>query len=281
MSPKLPSYLHAPAGGTAGRRAPAAVWRRAQAGISMVEMLVVVLISMLMMAGVLGIVYGSRQNFTAQNQMAQLLDNERLVMTMVTNVVQNAGYFFDPAAELSTAALPTTTSVSLGASNGGATYVFGTAGQAIYSYAASSANNTSDQIIVRFKTGLINGASDGVPDCRGQTSSATQSSVNILYVNTSTQNLYCTTIINGGTASTTLLATGVENMSVTYGVATNSGATLQYFTSASMTANWASVVSMQVTLTFAPPFNAVTAAGSSGYTTAPTLTRTIDLLNRI
>jgi type IV pilus assembly protein PilW len=234
--------------------------------MGLIELMVTMLISILMMMGLFSIVYGTRGNFLAQNQLAQLQDSERLAMNLITNIVQTGGYFPNPTVSSYLMALPA------GTINNG---VF-TAGQAIYGATPAS---TGDQLYVRY----VAGTSDGVLDCNGQSNpSATtaQTDVNLFYV--SGNQLYCQVTVNGVVGTAQPLVSGVTGMSILYGVATNGGISVnQYISAANMTAsNWSSVISVQVTLTFANVLTGTMAPGA-GTPAAPVLTRTIDVLNRV
>jgi type IV pilus assembly protein PilW len=238
--------------------------RFAQAGVGLIELMIVVLISAFMMAGLLTIVYGTRQNFTAQYQLAQLQDNERLAMTLLTNVIQTGGYFWDPSSQTPAAALP---------ANGN----FASAGQFLYGTGAGAG---ADVIYVRY----LAGTSDGVTDCTGATNPSTttaQMDVNYLYVNAATKQLMCQATDGTAATNTQVLVSGVTGMTIYYGVAASGGTSaVQYIPGGSMTAaNWTSVVSVQLKLTFVPP---ATAAGANMFSTMTVpLTRTIDLFNRV
>jgi type IV pilus assembly protein PilW len=236
---------------------------RRQAGLGMIELLVVMLISLLMLMGLFSIVYGSRNNYLAQNQLGQLQDSERLAMSELTNIVQTGGYFPNPTTTTATAALPAGTSAT----------VVWAGGQALSGAAG-------DQIYVRYAAG----ATDGVMDCNGQTntSGATATEINTFYVNGS-QQLVCQVFVNGVAASAAQpLVNGVTAMAVLYGVDTNADFSAdRYMTAAQVTAAtaWNSVVSVRITLTFANPLTGAAAPGA-GAAPLPTLTRTIDLLNK-
>jgi type IV pilus assembly protein PilW len=207
-------------------------------------------------------VYGTRQNFMAQNQLGQLQDSERLAMNLVTNVVQEGGYFPNPTTTTPAAAYPAATV------NGVAFALK----QLVYGV-------TGDQIYVRYQTG----PSDGVMDCNGQTNTtgAALNVVNTFYVNAS-QQLVCQVFNNGTALAAQPLVNNVKSMTVLYGVDTNGDSSAdEYISAANMTATyWNAVVSIQITLTFTDPLTGVTAPGAVA-TVNPTLTRTIDLLNKI
>ncbi|HXY06154.1 MAG TPA: PilW family protein [Burkholderiaceae bacterium] len=237
--------------------------RRAQAGVGLVELLVVVLISLLMLAGLFSIVYGTRQNYLAQNQLAQLQDSERLAMNLITSIVQTGGYFPNPTANTLVAALP-------------ASGLFASAGQAYFGVTVA----TGDQLYVRY----VAGTNDGVMDCNGNTNGTANplTNVNLFYV--ANNQLMCQVTANGVAQVAQPLANGVTGMTILYGVNVNNdgnSSAEQYLSAAAMTpAYWNQVVSLRITLTFANPLTGQTAPGP-GQFAAPTLSRTIDLLNRI
>src|SRR3984885_1277174 len=72
---------------------------RLQGGFTLVELSVATLIRLFLLGGLLTIVQDMRRTFTNQNQMSQMQDSERLAMTLITDVVQEAGYFPDPTLE--------------------------------------------------------------------------------------------------------------------------------------------------------------------------------------
>jgi type IV pilus assembly protein PilW len=256
---KTPAILADPRSRTRGPRLG-----RAQAGTGLIELMVAILISMILLLGLFSFVYGTRQTFTAQNQLAQLQDNERMAMTLLSGVVQTAGYFPNPASIRPSAAFPLSTPFA--------------ASQTVYGAPAATAG---DQIWVRYQAGT----NDDVMDCTGQTNTGTTalSIVNTFYVQNN--QLVCQATDNGVSSAVIPLVNGVTGMSVLYGVDTNSdGSADQYLTAATVTANgqWNSVVSVQVTLTFSNPLTGSTATGRTAATAGVlTLTRTIDLLSLI
>lgn len=245
--------------GTARSRSRRAAGALRQAGMGMIELLIVILISLFMLAGMFALVYGSRQNFLAQNQLAQLQDSERLALTILAQVVQSAGYYPNPTVATSTQALP-------------ATGVFGAAGQSVYGV-------TGDAVTVRY----VEGTSDGVMDCTGQTntSGAAMNKWNTFAVVGG--QLVCTVTSNGIAGAAVPLVSGVTAMTVLYGVDQNGDSSAdQYLPAAAVTAagSWNSVVSVKVSLTFANPTTG-TNTQMAANAAALTITRNIDLLNRI
>src|ERR1700736_637832 len=56
---------------------------REQNGFSVIELMIALFIGLLLLGGLLTIVQNNRRVFGAQNQLAQLQDNERFALTMV------------------------------------------------------------------------------------------------------------------------------------------------------------------------------------------------------
>src|ERR1039458_5211994 len=75
---------------------------RGQNGFTMVELVVALAIGLFLLGGLGVLVQDNKRTFSSQNQLAQLQDSERLAMTMMTDVIQAAGYFPNPT--LNTAA---------------------------------------------------------------------------------------------------------------------------------------------------------------------------------
>jgi type IV pilus assembly protein PilW len=187
-----------------------------------------------------------------------------MAMGIIANVIQNGGYFASATTQAANAALPAAGS-------------FATAGQAISGTAATG--TVSDNISVRY----LAGTADGVADCLGATNSsgANQMDVNTLYVDKAKQQLICSVQDGAAAVVTSVLASGVSDMNVWYGVSPGGNSAVQYIPTASMTAaNWSSVVSVKVSLTLVPP---VSTMGSNLLPAAMSvnLTRVVDLLNRV
>src|ERR1700722_20229317 len=96
-----------------------------QRGFTMVELMVALLIGLFLLGGLLTLVQDNRRTFSSQSQMAQLQDSERLAMSMMTDVIQQAGYFPDPT---NNSAISTMLATTLPAPYGGTLL----AGQAMY-----------------------------------------------------------------------------------------------------------------------------------------------------
>jgi type IV pilus assembly protein PilW len=196
-------------------------------------------------------------------------DGQRMAMTMMTDVIQSAGYF--PA--------PQTNTLGNTLLAGGA---FANSQSITGQYLASALGDT---ISVRYMTA----PQDGILNCSGLSNTNAVGGANILYVNTfavvpgvpagQPDQLQCTD--QNGTAYN--LVSGVTNLTVLYGVKTNAGAPGNnvdtYMNATQVTAGgyWQSIISVQISLTFTNPLYIAAGQGQ-----APTITiqRVIDVMNQ-
>ena len=204
--------------------------RHRSAGFSLIELLVAVMLAIFLLGGLFAIIQSNKRAFTSQTTLSQQQDNERFAMTVVSEVLQSAGYYPDPTAQtasgLFTVLAPYTT-----------------AGQVV---AGTSGGATGDTITVRYygspTTTIIN--------CDGSQANVAQIYTNKFRVNAVGQ-LVC--VMNGGAELP--LVDGVKRMDILYGVTTVPNSTTTsidtYFTAANMAAaNWPNVVSVKFTITF-------------------------------
>jgi type IV pilus assembly protein PilW len=234
-------------------------------GFTLIELLIALLIGLFLLGALLTIVQSNRRVFSQQNELAQLQDNERMAMTMMTDVIQSAGYFPDPTTNtLATALAPV------------APFATGQAISGTFSAAAPG-----DQIQVRYMTA----GGDGILNCSGQSNPL--GGPNTLYVNTFqvlNGQLVCTmngtqyTLV-GGTAGSNL---NITNLSILYGVKANAGANGNnvdtYMTAAQVNAAglWGNIISVLVKLTFNNPLN----AANQGQPQTFTLQRVIGVMSQ-
>jgi len=205
---------------------------RKQAGTSLIEILIAMVIALFIMSGVVVVFVNMQKTFTSQDQLAQLQDNERLALTVLTNTVQQAGYFPNPVVNTAVSALPASGVLA--------------AGQVI-----SGTSGTNDTLITQFATA----SGDGNMNCLGQTNTSGGQQVYINTLSVSSNNeLQCS--VNGGTA--VALVSGVSQFNVLYGVdSNNNGYDDSYLSASQVTAGgyWSSVHTAQVNLTFTTQFN--------------------------
>jgi type IV pilus assembly protein PilW len=216
-----------------------------QRGFTLVELSVATLIGLFLLGGLLTLVQDMRRTFSNQNQLGQLEDNERLAMTLMTDVIQAAGYFPDPNLETISQAL-------------GAVGAF-QAGQAITG--THNAAPPGDTITVRYLTA----PNDGVINCQGNSNPGGAGNLPYLNkfsadalgnLNCSVNNNLAVPLISGTGAQLTPLAGGVTNLQILYGVKTNIALVNNnadtYLTAPQVNAGnyWPNVICVKVTLTF-------------------------------
>jgi type IV pilus assembly protein PilW len=144
---------------------------RRQRGLTLVELMITMLIALFLLAGLVVMVQNTRQTYTNQNALSQLQDNERLAMTLLTDVIQAAGYYPDPVHNDENSANP--------AAAGAGTVPALLAGQ--YIMGVQSGVAPGDSITVRYMTASpAAGQTDGIINCHG-TSNTT--GANVTYTN--------------------------------------------------------------------------------------------------
>ena len=211
-----------------------------QHGFTLIELMISIAVGLFLVGGLLTILQNIGKTRTNQTLLTQLQDNQRLAMTMITDVIQSAGYFPDPTTYTSLTALP-------GETVGGTTFV---AGQALSG--TRVATDPGDTIVARFYT--LSG--DTIVNCVG----GTNASLGPLgYVNkfsvTADGKLACALDAEAATP----LVDGLKRMDVWYGVkksfAIDNNNVDSYLTADQMVApaDWSNVSSVKVRLTFANP----------------------------
>jgi type IV pilus assembly protein PilW len=216
-------------------------------GMAMVELLVALLIGLFLLGGLLTLVQDNRRAFATQNQMSQLQDSERLAMTMITNVIQMAGYFPNPAQNTAASTMAAFGLMGLGQA------MFGTYNSA----------PPGDSITVRYATA----SGDGIPNCIGTSNNTgavatyinTFSVINGQLICTREDNVHHPLVgdVQLGAPNIVDNPIYVTNLSILYGVNTaSSGTNVDTYmnaTQVSLTNKWYNVISVRVALTFVNP----------------------------
>jgi type IV pilus assembly protein PilW len=233
-----------------------------QRGFTLLELMIAMSIGLFLAGALLTVVQTNKKVFVNQNQLEQMQDGQRMAMTLMTDVIQSAGYFPQPWTNtLSTTLIASGAFANSQAITGG-----------------FSAAAPGDSISVRYMTA----PQDGILNCSGQSNTNALGGANILYVNTFSVvggQLQC---LDQGGATYTLVS-GVTNLSVLYGVKTSAAASGNnvdtYMNATQVTAGsfWPSVISVLISLTFTNPL--YTAAGQGQ---APTIIiqRVVDVMNQ-
>jgi type IV pilus assembly protein PilW len=238
-------------------------------GYSLIEVMVALAVALFLLAGIVLVEQGTHQTSLNQSGLANLQDEERTAMTILANVVQQAGYYPTPATLIPPSelllALPVDGAIQ--------------AGQGIYGQTDANGNEI---LTVRFTTN----SGDGVLNCQGSTNTTGPGLEydNIFAVDTTNHQLTCQ--VNGGTVVP--LINNVQGITVLYGVNStsiipfdNSGAVDAYLTSAQVTGNaagatfWTNIYTVKVTITFINPL-----AGQPGQPATIAFTRVIGLKAR-
>ena len=237
--------------------------RSRQDGFTLIELMIALLIGLFLAGGLLVLVQDNRRVFGNQQQLAQLQDSERLALSMMTDVIQMAGYFPDPTSNSAQSTMLATT----------ATTPAMVAGQALTG--RYSAAVPGDSITVRYTTS----GSDGILTCTGTSSTGAI----FTYINTfsvvknaaGVGQLVCTR--EDGVQYP--LVNGVTNLSVTYGVnTTGSGNNVDSYQNAAQVTNWSNVISLRIELTFANPL--YVPGASQGQPATIVLRRNIAVMNQ-
>ena len=231
------------------------------AGFTLVELSVAMVIALFLLGGLFTLEQSTRNTSSEQTLLAQLQDNQRLAMTIMTDVIQAGGYFADPTKNTS-ATLPSVSAA-----------LFPTPGIGIYGTTSAVAGQP-DSIYVQYMS--EGPATDNMIRCDGQQTPAVVGGVayiNQFSVDPVKKQLLCTVSTNIASAVVQLtnppvvlvdgavnkgVINGVENLQMLYGLATtgtNGNSVDTYMTAAQVTAanKWPEVSSVKVTLTFTNP----------------------------
>jgi type IV pilus assembly protein PilW len=243
---------------------------RAQRGFTLVELMVTVAIAMFLLAGLVTILQNVRATYANQQSLAQLQDQQRFAMTVLTDVIQAGGYFPDPLGMTPATALPAAGAYQVG-------------------QAFTGTQGATDSIGVRYRT--ANG--DGVILCDGSSNTAVPPGSQ-LYTNVFTVvppagavpgQLQCTLTIGAAANAPLTLVTGVQGLTIYYGVKRNP-AVVDYNVDTYLTANqmllagpngndWLNISAVRVILQFNNPL-----FGQPGQPQFITFERVIEVMAR-
>lgn len=226
---------------------------RLASGLALVELMVALTIAMFLIGGMAIIFQNVRTTYSEQQSLAQLQDNARLAMTLISDVIESSGYFPNPTLYSATTALPASPS-------------FAAAGTPVITGGTTAQGDT---VTVRFAPDNT----QSMYNCMGGTNAFApydtwENTFSVVATSATAGALQCTFWSKqfGPAAAPVQLVTGLTNgkngepkgIVLTYGVTTQaeaSGTCLDsYKTQAQMAAaDWANVCSIKVTLTFLNP----------------------------
>jgi type IV pilus assembly protein PilW len=239
--------------------------RAVHKGFTLLELMIAMSIGLFLAGALLTVVQTNKKVFLNQNQLEQMQDGQRMAMTLMTDVIQSAGYFPQPWNNTLNGTLLAAAGPPLFANS-----------QAITGSFVSA--TTGDSISVRYMTA----PQDGILNCSGVSNTNPLTGANILYVNTFSVVAGQLQCIDQNSVPY-FLVSGVTNLSVLYGVKTNAAATGNnvdtYMSAAQVNAGpyWQNVISVQISLTFTNPL--YTAAGQ-GQAQFITVQRVVDVMNQ-
>jgi type IV pilus assembly protein PilW len=251
---------------------------RRERGFTLIELSVALVVALFLLGGLFTMEQSTKQTYTQQTQVAQLQDSERLAMTILTDVIQAAGYFPNPTVNTAVTALPTAPAPTL----------FATAGQSIYGVQ----NGGSDTIYVQYMSGGT--TTDGLIMCNGQPNGT---GAPVTYINqfslSANGQLQCSLFTNTASvvapvanAANLDLVEGLQGFTIQYGVATtgangNSVDTYMNATQVQATNNWGNVSSVKVILTFTNPLATYAGQPVAGQPATVQFERVIGIMSRM
>jgi type IV pilus assembly protein PilW len=84
------------------------IGHRHLSGFTLIELMIAITLAIFLVGGLLMMVQSTRNTVTTQTQLAQLQDNERLVLTFMTEVIESTGYFPNPKLYTAAGVMPPT-----------------------------------------------------------------------------------------------------------------------------------------------------------------------------
>jgi type IV pilus assembly protein PilW len=244
--------------------------RVAQLGFSLIELMVAIGMALFLAAGLVSTVVTLKGSFNSQDQLTQLQENQRFLLTALTTTVHNAGYFVSIQVYDRNTVFPT---LAAGVTPDNVSFK-----TAQFLSGTDGAAGASDTLDIRYQTA----SGDTLTNCQGgsNTTGAPVTWTNTYSVNASNQ-LVCNVSINGvkDPNAAMVLADQVGSMSILYGVDVDGlGGVDTYMTAAEVeTANkWGAVLSVQLSITFLDPIKSK--PGAPQYLPKP-LVQTIAMMN--
>jgi type IV pilus assembly protein PilW len=222
--------------------------RSFQFGLTLVELMVAMAISLLLLAGVIQIFLSSRQSYQMQDGLSRLQENGRFAIDVLTSNLRHAGFKRN-------AWSPDDQAFRVDAATyGPANVSFSTAGQIVAGTDNNGNNgdtvlNGSDTISFRFQGSANAPAQTALRDCLNARPDPGEVTVNTLYVRSQDQELHCRSEDGGGDDQP--LLDGIEGMQILYGVDTDDDSIAnRYSTAATVNANseWTDIVTVRIAL---------------------------------
>jgi type IV pilus assembly protein PilW len=260
---------------------------RGERGFTLVELMVAMAIAIFLLGGLGAIVQGIRKENMNQQALAQLQDEQRFAMTVLTDIIQTGGYYPSATGQTAGSALGAAAAPAVAPGQ-----VAMSAGQAFDGFhSAAGYPATPDSLTVRFMTS----GSDGVIMCDGSENTA-GAGTDVLETNVFTVvppagnvpgQLLCS--LNGAAPSVPLV-NGVQSLEIFYGVNRNAP-TVNYNVDTYLTADqmnagiaaggdWMNVTSVRIVLTFTNPLCPKPATCQPGQLPTITFERVVPVMAR-
>jgi type IV pilus assembly protein PilW len=212
--------------------------RHGQAGLSLVEVMVAIVISLLLLLGMTQMMIGNQETYRVQNTLQRFQENARIASVILSNAIGMAGFHLDPVADPLLVFSPTNPVIT-----------------------GTGSGATPDVITVSYEN-------DGtIFDCLGNTTGTATSPVlvsNTFSIDSSSNTLRCS--VNGGAAQA--LISNIENMAVRYGVdSSGDGSVDQYLWADEITAagTWNRVLNVGISVMAHSDDGVNPSAGSAFY----------------
>jgi|SRR5580658_1344128 type IV pilus assembly protein PilW len=237
-------------------------------GFTLLELMIAMTIGLFLAGALITVVETNKTVFVNQSQLEQMQDSQRMAMTLMTDVIQSAGYFPQPWVN----------------TLGGTLLASGAFANSQAITGTYAAGVPGDTISVRYMTA----PQDGILNCSGLSNPNPVGGANILYTNqfavlgAPSNQLQCTVTTAAGSTVYNLVS-GVTNLSVIYGVKTNAAAPGNnvdtYMNATQVTAGnyWQSVITVQIILTYTNPLYV---AAGQGQTPTITIQRVVDVMSQ-
>jgi type IV pilus assembly protein PilW len=257
---------------------------RHERGFTLIELMVTVTIALFLLFGLATIVEDVRRENVNQQALAQLQDQQRFAMTVLTDVIQAGGYYPSATGQTQGSAL----GAAAGPVAGQIAMVPGQAFDGFHSVGGYP--TTPDNLTVRFMTS----GGDGVIMCDGSTNTAAPGTdaleTNVFTVVPPAGNvpgqLLCA--LNGNPA--VALVNGVQSLEVFYGVNRNAP-TVNYNVDTYLTADqmnallpaggdWMNISSVRIVLTFTNPLCPTAGTCQAGQLPTVTFERVVQVMAR-
>ncbi len=263
--------------------------RKSQAGLTLIELMIALLLGVLVAAAAGTIFLGGKRSFNSNTALSEINDGGRVLQLAIVPTIRQAGY------------LPDVVSVN---TDPGAIFTMANQRYAVFAtnnsasslaskytgFATSTVVANTDVLVVSYAgraiaEGTQADANPPVLTCNGDAITSTQMSYNIFYIATDTSSrtasLWCTSVINDigqsptvGTSRTERLVVGVTDQQVLVDVESADGTTSRSYTPNAVPA-WNRVVALDLRYQVVAQQRDRSTTGAGTFQTGERLSRTI------